>query len=173
MLRPRRPAFATFRSYAHDTNMQSAKPTIVLVPGAWHSPSHYTGLIQELQEAGYIVLSQQLPTLNPATPADVSVASDTAFVRQQLLAPLVEAGVDVLLVTHSYGSVPGAAAAVGMSRTQRVVEGKAGGVLGLVCIAGFLFSDGDSLFNKIGGRFERWDIVNVSLKPPFPFSFCT
>ena len=141
--------------------MRSSKPTIVLVPGAWHSPQHYAPLLHEFSEAGYTVVSQQLPSVNPAVPTSASVANDTKFIREQLLIPLLEAGKAVLLVTHSYGSVPGAAAAAGLSRQQRQAQGSEGGILGLVVIAGILVGQGECLFNMFGGTFEPWHIVHV------------
>ena len=141
--------------------MRSSKPTIVLVPGAWYSPQHYAPLLHEFSKAGYTVVSQQLPSVNPAVPTSASVANDTMFIRHQLLIPLLEGGKEVLLITHSYGSVPGAAAAAGLSRQQRQAQGSEGGLLGLVVIAGLLIGQGETLFNLFGGRFQPWHLVNV------------
>jgi pimeloyl-ACP methyl ester carboxylesterase len=137
------------------------KPCIVIVPGAWHSTLHYNGLIVLFQQAGYQVSSQKLPSVNPDVPANHTSSTDAAFIRERLLLPLVEDGTDVLLVMHSYGGCPGAAAAKGLSTKDRTADGKTGGIIGLIFIAAFLHHQGDCVFNCVGGKWESWHCVDV------------
>lgn len=141
--------------------MQKSKPVVVLVPTAWHSPKHYRLLSDQLQKAGFPVCAVPLPSVDPAVPVNVHVATDTEFIQQQLVDWLAQ-GKDILLVLHGYGGVPGSAAAAGLSKKQRSAEGLTGGVVGIVLIAGFLLDQGDTVFSKLGGRFEPWHVVNVS-----------
>ena len=143
--------------------MQDSKPVVVVVPTAWHSPKHYSLLFDLLQKSGYNVSAQPLPSLNPATPVNVHLATDADFVRHQQLLPLLEQGKDILLVMHGYGGCPGGMAATGLSKKQRSAEGLKGGVVGLVFVAGFLLNEGESVFSKLGGKFEPWHVVDVSL----------
>ena len=143
--------------------MQSPKPTLVLIPTAWHSPVHYVALFDLLTDAGYPTLSQAPPSVDPHLALNVHVATDEAFIRDNLLLPLLEEGKDVVLVLHGYGASPGAAAAVGLSKKERANQDRKGGVIGLVVVAGFVFAEGETLFGRLGGKFEPWHVVDVRL----------
>jgi len=137
------------------------KPCIVIVPGAWHSTIHYHGLIVLFQQAGYQVSSQKLPSVNPDVSASHTSSTDAAFIRERLLLPLVGDGTDVLLVMHSYGGCPGAAAAKGLSTKERKADGKTGSIIGLIFIAAFLLHQGECVFKCVGGKWEPWHCVDV------------
>ncbi len=141
--------------------MAAAKPIIVIIPGAWHSPEHYSGVTALLQQAGYSVLLHALPSVDPQVAASHSICTDTTFIRENILLPLLEEGKDMLLVMHSYGGCPGSAAAKGLSKKERTATGRSGGVIGLVFLAGFLFKEGDSLFSRLGGKLAAWHVVDV------------
>lgn len=70
----------------------SAKPTIVLVHGAWADGSSWNQVTQRLQGAGYQVL---VPP-NPLRSLSGDAASISAFIQQRTSGPVV-------LVGHSYG----------------------------------------------------------------------
>ena len=70
----------------------AAKPTIVLVHGAWADSSSFADVTEKLQGDGYTVLSAPNPLRGLATDA----ASVAAFVNQATTGPVV-------LVGHSYG----------------------------------------------------------------------
>jgi pimeloyl-ACP methyl ester carboxylesterase len=70
----------------------SAKPTIVLVHGAWADGSSWNQVTQRLQGAGYQVL---VPP-NPLRSLSGDAASISAFIQQRTTGPVV-------LVGHSYG----------------------------------------------------------------------
>lgn len=91
-------------------------PTVVLIPGLWHSPVLYEGLTARFIAAGYPVSSDALPSLNSQLPENQSIGNDAHFFRETLLLPLLSQGKDVLLVMHSYGGCPGSAAARGLSK---------------------------------------------------------
>lgn len=131
--------------------MAAPKPTIVLVPGAWHSPSHYIDLINFLQKAGYPTKCSRLPSVGSADPRNESTEKDANFIREKLLSPLLDEERDIILVMHSYGGCPGAAAAKGLSKSER---GSKSGIVYLVFITAFLAREGDSLKSALGGRFD-------------------
>ncbi|KAF2867792.1 Alpha/beta hydrolase fold-1 [Massariosphaeria phaeospora] len=126
-----------------------ANPTVVLVPGAWHSPIHYAPLTQLLEAANHTVVTARLPSVGSSTPKDQSVANDASFIENKLLRPLMEQGKDVLLLMHSYGGCPGAVAAKGHSKKERMDAGQKGGIVGLVFLCAFLAGEGDSLKSKL------------------------
>ena len=140
------------------------RPSVVLVPGAWHSPEHFSQLRKMLERSGFETISHRNPSLNSMTPNNESAAKDTAFIRNQVLMPLLDAGKTVILAMHSYGSLPGAAAAVGLSQTERRVAGQRGGILGLIFISAVIARDGQSLVGMWPGQqFDPWVIQQVRI----------
>jgi pimeloyl-ACP methyl ester carboxylesterase len=138
-------------------------PVVVLVPGAWHSPVHYTQLIDLLGAKGYEVVTKRNLSCDSQDPDQESVASDAAAIRETLLSQ-IDAGKDVVLVMHSYGGCPGSAAAAGLSKAERSQEGKQGGIIGMAFMCAFLAAPGDSLLSKLPGQqFDSWVIQDVSI----------
>jgi hypothetical protein len=148
--------------------MSSSKPTIALVPGAWHSPSHYEALFSLLQKAGYPTTSSRLPSVNSLDPKTATAAQDALFIREKMLLPLLDEDKDVLLILHSYSGIPGAAAAKGLSKTEREAEGKKGGIIGLVFICALVAREGETLEKIVGGQLAPWIDIDVSPLPPCP-----
>lgn len=141
--------------------MATSKPTFVLIPGAWHTPAHFKHLIARLHEADYATASVALSSVNPPHPKEIEVATDVALIREKMLLPLLEEGKDLVLVLHSYGGFPGAAAAKGLSPSERRSEGRSGGIIGMIFMAAFLAPTGISLTDAVGGRLDTWITVNV------------
>ncbi|KAH7140788.1 Alpha/beta hydrolase fold-1 [Dactylonectria macrodidyma] len=138
-----------------------SKPTIVLVPGAWHTPTHYEMMLQRFRDAGYPTSSKQLPSVGSSDPQNQSVTADMNFIRQDLLLHELDQGRDVILILHSYGGSPGGAAAKGLSKAERASSGKKGGIIGLVYMCAFVANEGDSLLSKFPGqKWEPWHLVN-------------
>ena len=110
------------------TASAAAKPTIVLVHGAWAGPAGWDGVIAGLEKDGYATGAPGLDLL--------SVADDVATVRATLDAIPGEK----ILVAHSYGGVVISNAAFGRSD-----------VLGLVYTAAFVPDQGESLLSLAAG----------------------
>lgn len=147
--------------------MAKPLPSIVIVPGAWHSPLHYQDLINQLQEAGYTTICNSLPSLNPSNPDEIGVSDDAAFIKDKLLTPILSAGKEVILVAHSYGGSPAGVAAKGLSISERKEKGEERGIVGLVYITALLVPEGVSLKSAVGGKFHPWVNINVSKHPNF------
>jgi pimeloyl-ACP methyl ester carboxylesterase len=101
---------------------QNAKPTIVLVHGAWADASGWNQEITNLERSGYSVIA-------PANPLR-GLASDATYIRsvlQTVTGPIV-------LVGHSYGGAVITNAAVGVPNVKA-----------LIYIAGFAPDAGESL----------------------------
>lgn len=96
------------QSVAHDRT-GTAKPTIVLVHGAWADASSWSGVIARLQDDGYTVVA----AANPLR----SLSGDAAYVRallETLTGPIV-------LVGHSYGGAVITNAATGNPNINALV----------------------------------------------------
>ena len=110
--------------------MAVAQPTVVLIPGAWHSPIQYEDLVARLDQAGYPVLVHSLPTLDPNELQTPTFEDDAPYIRNKLLLPVLYSGTDILLVMHSYGGIPGSAAAAGLNATCAASSKATGRILG-------------------------------------------
>ena len=147
-----------------------SKPVIALVEGAWHSPVHYSKLTDLLKAAGYETVTRRNPSCGAVKASEADVAADTAAARNDLLLPYIDAGRDVVLVAHSYGGSPAAAAAAGLSKAAMSKASKRGGIIGLIYIAAFIAQEGDSLISKLPGQqLEPWYILEVSFGPRSPY----
>ncbi|KAJ5740334.1 hypothetical protein N7493_000206 [Penicillium malachiteum] len=133
--------------------------TILLVPGAWITAAAYEPFTQALKAEGHDIRYASYPSLDPPSLSIQDCQADTEAIAA-VLRPLVEEGRDVLLVLHSYAGMPGAAAAVGLSRSQRAKEGKCGGVFGLVFIGAFVVPEGLSCAGLQGGNLPPWILLD-------------
>jgi len=72
-------------------------------------------------------------------------------IRSTVLSQL-EAGHDVVVITHSYGCIPGPAALAGLDITTRQANGQSNGVKAVVMIAGFFCPPGGTMLAAMGGQ---------------------
>ncbi|OAX84490.1 hypothetical protein ACJ72_01131 [Emergomyces africanus] len=122
--------------------MITDKPSIVFLPGAWNGPECFGDVTARLNERGYEVHALHLPTAGldaKSTPGD-----DIALVQKTTQA-LADGGKDVILVMHSYGGFVGSESAKGLLKTDRLAEGKEGGIVHLVYLAGLPGIEGNVL----------------------------
>jgi pimeloyl-ACP methyl ester carboxylesterase len=143
----------------------STKPTILLVPGACHTPNHFSSLIIHLNTTGYPTTTVSLPSVNSSTPNEESVIKDGLCIRSTLEA-LLDEGKDVILTAHSYGGIPSSVAAKGLMKVERDGQGKKGGIIAQVYIAAFLAPEGVSLLQLAGGKHAPWVVRNVGNTSP-------
>lgn len=142
--------------------MSKSRPTILFVPGAWLPLSNYFAYLQALQDAGYPTITATYPSLDPPDPDRADCSNDTAAIRSVLFKVLAE-GKEVVIIGHSYASMPASAAAKGQSVVERKVDGLPGGVVGLIFIAAFLVPEGISCAGAQGGNLPAWILLdNVS-----------
>jgi hypothetical protein len=88
----------------------TSKPDFIIVPGAWHSPEAFKPTSDPLEKAGYTVHSVPLKSFG-ASPPLRNFDPDVQVVRD-MVNKVLSAGKDVVIIYHSYGSVPGSEALV-------------------------------------------------------------
>ena len=142
----------------------ATRPTILLVPGAFHSSACFDSLRTTLTSLSYPSATYTLPSIASSDPFTADAIADGKFIRSKLK-DLIQAGKYVLLVMHSYAGIPGAAAAYGLSEKQRRQQGEKGGVIALVFISAVLTKEGESCIQKMGGVYPSYSLYNVSLFP--------
>ena len=130
-------------------NLESLKPTIVLVHGAFEDGSIWNKVIQRLQRAGYPVVA--------AANALQGVAVDAAYLRSLL--DRIQG--TVILVAHSYG---------GAVITQAGAD--APNVKGLVYAAAIMPAAGEAAVQLIerfpGSSFPTLSLIHIS-EPTRPY----
>lgn len=94
-----------------------ANPTVVFVPGAWHTPEAYSDTIKALEQHSYPTVGLPLPSAG-AEPAHLDFQGDVEGIRR-CITELVDAGKEVILVSHSYSGMPAAEAPIGLGRSER------------------------------------------------------
>lgn len=110
------------------------KPTLVLIPGAWHKPQCYHKLTKSFQnEHGFKCTSVDLPSTrgdpNATYKDDIEAARDAITAE-------IAAGRNVIVIAHSYGGMIGNSSIKGLTRPQSSTSnGTTGHVLALVLIA--------------------------------------
>ncbi|KAM0415823.1 hypothetical protein ACHAPT_013233 [Fusarium lateritium] len=133
------------------------KPTIVLVHGAWHLPSHYVALKEALTESGFTVVQPRNVSAGQASDIKGKTHLDDVAAIHEAMEPSLSDGKDIIVVCHSYGGIPGSAAVEGYQIHERRDKGLKGGIKHVVYIASFaLPARGLSLKMAIGGTYGHW-----------------
>ncbi len=121
----------------------TTRPTVVLIPGAWHGVECFDEYRHHLESHGFPCVTVPLPSVG-ANPPLPSIYQDVAHIRLALL-DLFEEGKEVILVMHCYGGLPGSEAITGLGKKQRMERGMPGGVVALLYIAAFVLPLGESI----------------------------
>lgn len=128
--------------------------TLLFVPGAWHSPDCFDPVIQRLKAANYSTCKVHLPSVNPPSHY-LDFSADVSHIRTQI-ETAVDAGQNVVVVVHSYGSLPTNEAIKGLDIKTRQGEGLKGGVTHLFFCCSFIIPEGQSLISAFGGNDLPW-----------------
>ncbi|CAG9985010.1 unnamed protein product [Clonostachys byssicola] len=142
------------------------KPVIIIVPGAWHQPLHYTNLLNSLQTKGYAVRVPALATAGWGQDVAGKSVSDDVAILKSTMKEYLDAGKELVVVCHSFGGISGTASVIGETVPERRARGDAGGVKAVVFLAAFAPpSAGLSLVDIIGIKDESqqpdwWTPVN-------------
>ncbi|OAQ91207.1 alpha/beta hydrolase family domain-containing protein [Purpureocillium lilacinum] len=138
-----------------------AKPTIIIVSAAMHSSAHYDALTHAFNSMGYSVVCDRLPSLDPEEGTSPTVAEDVEHLRRTSVLPELERGREVIVMGHSYGGCVGPAAAKGLSSSERLADGKKGGVVGIVNMSAAIVAGGTSLLSIFpGGKIPAGLVAN-------------
>lgn len=137
-------------------------PTIVCVPGAWHSPEIYSETLKILNGYGYSTVGLPLPSVG-AMPPHVDFNEDVKAIRGCLTKLVLEEEKEVILVTHSYTGMPGAEAPVGLGKKEREEKGLKGGVTRLIFIMAFAMPEGFQP-TASGAKFPEWMKLDLDVR---------
>lgn len=129
----------------------SSKPTLVLVPGAWHSASTWNKVASLLEAQQYKCVPVTLPSAS-ANPS-ATFSDDVEAVRKAIVAETTREH-DVVVVAHSYGGQVGNSAVKSLTRPKEDVSSKtsSGYVIGIVLLASGFTVTGTSFLDGLGGK---------------------
>lgn len=126
-----------------------SKPAIILTHGAWHTPQAFERIVPILEQNGHSVSCVEFPSVfQTPTPVE-DMQADIQAVRDAVTKEL-DAGRDVVLGVHSWSGAPVNSALEGLSKKERVAQGKQNGVVKLVFIAAFVVPEGVCIFDAVG-----------------------
>ena len=80
---------------------------------------------------------------------------------------LADDGKDVVLVLSSYAGFPGTEGSFGLSKASRTKQGQSGGIIGIVYVAAFLPSVGDSVAELNGRMPGDSEYIPLAYSPEF------
>ncbi|THW69034.1 hypothetical protein D6D19_08631 [Aureobasidium pullulans] len=146
-----------------------SKPSIVLVPGAWHVPAHFSQVIEKLEDQGYVCVGVNLHTntRNPLVDGRLLGIEDDVPAIRAAVTKQLDTGHDVVVVTHSYGTVPGTAALTGLNLKARRTANKTNGVVGVVIISGFILPPDSTMLTIMGGQLPPQYLLENNTTLPF------
>ncbi|KAJ5375689.1 hypothetical protein N7517_007695 [Penicillium concentricum] len=122
-------------------------PSIVIVPGAWHRPAHFQGLIDELAKVDYDAEAVTMPSVDSSPPL-ASWDQDAQAVRQVIMTKL-DAGKDVVVLAHSFGGVAMSEGAKGLGKKERDSQGLKGGIIKLVYMCAMALPEGQTHIGQL------------------------
>ena len=140
------------------------KPAIVLVPGTFHTPTHFQPLSERFQRLSYPTHTVALPSIGEEA-ATATLQDDINAIRSPL-ERFVDDGKEVVLVLHSYSGIPGCQTVKGLEKTKRAEEGNEGGVIQVLFMAAFLPQEGQNVTDALGGASLPWSKADVRPQSP-------
>ncbi|KFZ25184.1 hypothetical protein V502_00316 [Pseudogymnoascus sp. VKM F-4520 (FW-2644)] len=131
----------------------SDKPTLIFVPGAWHSTETWDKVSSLLEAQQYKCVPVALPST--AGNDSATFGDDVDAVRDSIAAETT-LGHDVVVVVHSYGGAVGQSAIKGFARVKQNAPSssndQSGYVIGLVMMASGFCQTGISFIDGLGGK---------------------
>jgi predicted alpha/beta hydrolase len=129
--------------------MVPPKPVIIFVPGAFVGPGPYAAVAESLRaddysvEVVHLTSAADLSSETVSSPKWKDLAAKTADsdieAIHDVVKPYFEQGRQVVLIGHSYGSIPAILSIEGHTVQERESKGLQGGVVAYINIAGFAF----------------------------------
>lgn len=131
----------------------SQKPTLVLVPGAWHIADTWEKVTSILEAQEYKCVRVDLPSTRGDPSA--TLLDDIEAVRTSITTEAKQ-GRDVVVVVHSYGGMVGASAVKGLTQHKQdasaSTESHSGHVIGIAMVATGFVMTGVSFIDGFGGK---------------------
>lgn len=123
------------------------KPTILFVPGAWHTSAGFAPSCTHLTTLGFPTATIDHPTIGSTDPSK-TIHDDIAHLRKTLIS-LIDTGKEVVILCHSWGGIVTSEAVVGLGVAARKEAGQQGGVKLVIYLSSFSVEKGTSLLDNV------------------------
>ena len=135
---------------------------LVIVPGSFAPANLYDGFVESLNRQNVKAVVISTPSVGrkevPAT------MSDDVEEVTNVVSKLLDEGKQVVLMTHSYGGIPGTESLKNISRKARESRGKDGGVERIIYLTSVVLQPGTSNFDAFSAGFPDFLTVEVNKK---------
>jgi surfactin synthase thioesterase subunit len=129
-----------------------ANPALVIVPGSFAPTKMYDEFVESLKSHDIKTIVINTPSVGRKEGRPPATMSDDAQEISNVVSKLLDEGEQVVLMTHSYGGIPGTESLKTISRKARESEGKEGGVDKIVYLTSVVLQPGTSNFDAFGGN---------------------
>jgi len=137
-------------------------PTLVIVPGSF-APAHlYDGFVESLNRQNVKATVISAPSVGRKEGRPPATMSDDAEEITNVVSKLLDEGKRVVLMTHSYGGIPGTESLKNISRKAREAQGKEGGVDKIIYLTSVVLQPGTSNLDAFGGAFPPFLTMEVN-----------
>lgn len=134
--------------------------TVVIVPGSFSIPSLYDSFVQDLEKNGVRAVVVKLASVGrKETPGTLSDDVDSI---SEVVTPLLDAGQEVVLLTHSYGGVPGSQSLEKLSDKARQANGGKG-IKKIIYMASVILPVGTSNMDATRASIPDWMTFEVGI----------
>lgn len=137
------------------------QPSLIFVPGAWHTPDCYTTVIEHLRKTNpvYNCISVTLPsTIYEGIHSELSMQPDVDAIKTAIHKE-INNGRILVVIAHSYGSLVASEALAGIDPSRAT----------LLIISGFLLDSGNSLLSsRNGAKSALWNVQGELVKANDP-----
>jgi pimeloyl-ACP methyl ester carboxylesterase len=131
----------------------SLKPAILLVQGVCHTVACFDDIKKRFEALSYDVFCTELPSVGDASKSH----TDDRDALYQLIEPQLDQGREFVVLAHSYGSIPGAAACENQTVQERKAAGKKGGIRLLIMVScGAVVKKGQTMLGEAGGAYPPY-----------------
>lgn len=141
----------------------SPKPSIVIIPGSFTGPELYVSLRSQLEGQGYEVFVGSLQSATPTAPEKGATMKEDAAYFRGIAEFLASQGKDVVVVGHSYGGIVATECAKGITKAEREMHGKTGGIVKVLYLASVVADVGQGCLVAMGGQLGPFIRINVRI----------
>ncbi|RGP77253.1 hypothetical protein FLONG3_4768 [Fusarium longipes] len=128
-----------------------SSPTLVIVPGSFGPAKMYDVFVETLNRHDIKSVVISTPSVGRKQNRPPATMSDDAEEISNVVSKLLDQGDQVVMMTHSYGGIPGTQSLKTISRKAREAEGKQGGVDKIIYLTSMVLQPGMSNFEAFGG----------------------
>ncbi|KAH7310603.1 Alpha/beta hydrolase fold-1 [Stachybotrys elegans] len=156
--------------------MANDLPTLVIVPGSFGPVSLYADFADTLLRHGVKSKIVDTPSVGRRPGLAPGTMSDDVDEIVRVVAPLLDQGLQVVLLTHSYGGIPGTQSLEKLSRKAREAQGKQGGVEKIVYLSSVVLQVGVCNLDLFGPNLPTFvtledDYMHLDAEASAPLTF--